>query len=138
MNDQVYELMRAALAAAKHPHDIIQVRACDLADLLEAYDFMQEKRGERSAMLHVANLDGTTREHPVAGEDRPFTKRLARLKKEAEQACDEMNKLFRRVEPIGRTQLCTSFGFVVRSLTKVADEIMAVHQEQFECKRKEP
>jgi hypothetical protein len=129
MDSQVLELIRAAVARSRTPEDLVPLRINDLKDLLDGYEFYLDRRGQSEIWVpgHVT----------LAQDAQPFTKRLERLKKDAEAATDAMTKLFSRVEPEGRRHLVTHFGHVVRSLTKVADEMMAVHREHFECKPKE-
>ena len=127
MTDDVLALIRAAVQRSRSPEDLVPLRIEDLKDLLDGYEFYQERR--KSALW--------VPEH-VETNDQPFTKRLARLKKDAEAANDVMDKLFSRVDdPEGRRVLNTALGHVVRAMTKVADEMMAVHREHFECKPKE-
>lgn len=128
MDDQVIELIRSAVLMARNPDDVVPVRVCDLRDLLDAWSYFEQARAASPIVL----ADGSPAPAQLA-----FTKRLERLKKEAEAATSRMNGLFTRVEPTGRARLCEEFAAVVRSLRKVADESMAVHREHFNCAAKD-
>lgn len=128
MHDQVVELIRHAVAASRHPDDVVPVRVCDLKDFLDAWSYFEAAR----ASTALVNADGT----PAAAQ-LAFTKRLERFKLEGERAVIRMNTLFERVEPEGRARLCQVFSNVVSILRKVADETMAVHREHFQCAPKE-
>lgn len=129
MTEEIVNLIRQALTQCTNPErDVVQVRACDLKDLIDAYDFFLEQRG--SSDLWVPD-------HVKRADPKPFTKRLSRLQSDVNFAVDKMNALFHHVEPAGRVALSRVFAYVVTLLKKVNEEQMAVHREHFKCSPKE-
>lgn len=130
MNDQMMANIRAAVAESRRPDDVIRVFSEDLKDLIDAWDFYNERRNKSPLWLP----DGTA----TFAEKKPFTKRLHRLIADSQASIDVMTSLFHRVEYAnGKQVLFTAFGHVMRAMAKISDETMAVHREHFNCSEKD-